>query len=348
MMRALRKNLDIILIIVVVAFAVTIYYGYGSYRRSGRSQQAVAATVNNTSITFYDLDQAFRTLLSRYDSKTLSQFDEKMFDFLRRLTLENLINNELLYQEAKSRRIRVSNQEVKNELDRLKSTFPSEKEFRSFLEYERITLRDLQESLRRTLMIQKLTDNLTEGVEIPEEEIRKYYDEHRNLFSSPAQYHLAQIVLPSQEEAEKALKRLYLGEDFATVAKEISLDSASAKQSGDMGWIPETQLPKESKEAIQAIRDNPKAVTSVVSRNNLFYIYKVLEWKPQEEKAYEEVREEIKKLLLAEQKNVRTNHLLAELREKSTISISELLQPEPSASPSPEGSSVPAAPQGQE
>lgn len=347
MMRALRKNLDIILIIVVVAFAVTIYYGYGSYRRSGRSQQAAAATVNDTVITFYDLDQAFRNLLSRYDSKTLSQFDEKMFDFLRRLTLENLINNELLYQEAKSRRIKVSDQEIKNELDRLKSSFPSEKEFRSFLEYERVTLRDLQESLRRELMVQKLTDSLTAGVEIPEEEIKKYYDEHRTLFSTPAQYHLAQIVLPSQDEAEKALKRLYLGEDFATVAKEVSFDASSAKQGGDMGWVPETQLPEEAKEAIQKVRDNPNAVTSIVSRNNLFYIYKVLEWKPQEEKTYEEVKEDIKKLLLTEQKNVKTDHLLAELRQKSKISISELLQPESSASPSPEVSPVPS-PQDQE
>ena len=333
MMRALRKNLDIILIIVVVAFAVTIYYGYGSYRRSSRSGQAVAATVNDTAITFYDLDQAFRSLLSRYDSKTLSQFDEKTFDLLRRFTLENLINNELLYQEARSRRIRVSDQEVKSELDRLKATFPSEKEFRNFLEYERVTLRDLQASLRRELMIRKLTDSLAEGIEIPEEEVKKYYDEHRNFFTTPAQYHLAQIVVGSQEEAERVLKRLYLGEDFATVAKEVSMDP-SRKQGGDMGWVPETQIPAEAQEAIKAIRENPRAVTPAIPRNNLFVIYRVLEWKPQEEKTYEEVKENIKNNLLSEQKNVKTDHLLAELRQKSKISISELLQPQASPAPS--------------
>lgn len=332
MMRALRKNLDIILIIVVVAFAVTIYYGYGSYRRTSRSSQAVAATVNDATITFYELDQAFRNILSRYDSKTLSQFDEKTFDFLRHLTLENLINNELLYQEAKSRRIKVSNQEIKSELDRLKSTFASEKEFRNFLEYERITLRDLQASLQRELMIQKLTDSLTEGIEVPEEEVKKYYKEHRSLFTTPAQYHLARMTFATQEAAEKALKRLYLGENFATVAKETSID-ASAKQGGDMGWVSETQIPKEVEEAIQEIQDNPKAVTPIISQNNLFSIYQVLEWKPQEEKTYEEVKEEIRKILLNEQKSVKTDHLLAELRKKSTIKVSEFLEPTPSSSP---------------
>jgi len=324
MMRALRKNLDVILIIVVVAFAVTIYYGYGSYRRSGRSSQAVAATVNDAAITVYDVDQAFRSLLSQYDSKTLSQLDEKAFDFLRRLTLENLINNELLYQEARSRRMRVSNKELQNELDRLKKSFPSEADFRHFLDYQRITLRDLQASLRRELLINKLLESLVSGAEIPEEEMQKYYNDHKDLFSTPSQYHLLRMTFASREEAEKALKRLYLGEDFAKVAKEVSLE-ASRAQGGDIGWVEASQIPKEAQEAIEKIKDHPKNVSPIIPlAENLFAIYRVLEWKPREEKTYEEVKEEIRTRLLAEQKEVKVNHLLAELRKKSTIAISDL------------------------
>ena len=122
MLRSLRKHLDVILIIVVIAFAVTIYYGYGS-RRSGGGNQAVAATVNGTAITFYELDQAFRNLISQYDSKTLNQMDENSITFLRRLILENLIQNELLYQEAKSRRIKVSSSEIEEQIELIKANF---------------------------------------------------------------------------------------------------------------------------------------------------------------------------------------------------------------------------------
>ncbi len=114
-----------------------------------------------------------------------------------------------------------------------------------------------------------------------------------------------------------------------------------------MGWVPETQLPEEAREAIKKVQDSPRAVTPIISRNNRFSIYRVLEWKPQEEKTYDEVKEDVKKMLLAEQKSVKTDHLLAELRQKSKINISELLQQVATPSPSPEASPT-ASPQNQQ
>ncbi|BER91868.1 MAG: hypothetical protein PWP42_118 [Candidatus Atribacteria bacterium] len=329
MMRSLRKNLDVILIIVVVAFAVTIYYGYGAYRRSGRTTQAAAATVNNTVITFSELDTAFRNLLSRYDSKTLNQMDEKAFEFLRMMTLENLINNELLYQEARSRKIKVSAQEIEEQLNAIKANFPSEKEFNDFLSYQRLSLPVLRESIKRELMIQKLIDSLAQDIEIPEEEIQKYYDEHISLFTTPAQYHLRQITVPSQEEADKALKRIYLGEDFSKVAQEISQDQY-ASNGGDLGWVSEALIPEEARGAIKELADQPNAVTGVIKIGDLYRIYQVLEFKPEQVTPFEEAKEDIRKILENEQKNVRLEHLISELREKSTITISEALKPQES------------------
>jgi len=324
MMRTLRKNLDIILIIVVVAFAVTIYYGYGSYRRSGRTAQAVAATVNHTAISFYALDQAFRNLLSQYDSKTISSWDEKTFNLLRRLVLENLINNELLYQEAQARRIKVSSREIEAELEKVRSQFPSEGEFRRYLEYQGLTLSALRESLRRELMIQKLTESLVADLPVPDEEVAKYYEEHKDFFTTPAQYHLLRMTFPTKEDAEKALRRLYLGEDFAKLAQEFPFDEA-AKKGGDIGWVSENTLSQEVREALEKIKDDPRSVTSPLAVDSTYAIYRVLEWKPQVVQSLEEVKETIRTTILAEQRRVKTEHLLAELRKKSSITVSEAL-----------------------
>ncbi|MEN3202274.1 MAG: SurA N-terminal domain-containing protein [Atribacterota bacterium] len=332
MMRKLRKNLDIILIIVVVAFAVTIYYGYGSYRRSGRAGQAIAATVNNTAISFYALDQAFRNFLSQYDSKTLSSWDEKTFDLIRRLVLENLINNELLYQEAQARRIRVSSRDIEAEIEKIRAQFPSESEFRRYLEYQGLTISALRESVRRELMIQKLIESLVADLPIPDAEVAKYYEEHRDLFTTPAQYHLLRMTFLTKEDAEKALRRLYLGEDFAKVAREVSLDEA-AQKGGDIGWVSETSLPQEVRETLEKIKEDPRNVTPPIQVESTYVVYRVLEWKPRETKPFEEVKDTIRQYLLAEQRRVRTDHLLAELRKKSTITISEALQP-PTPTPS--------------
>lgn len=333
MMRALRKNLDIILIIVVVSFAVTIYYGYGSYRRSGRTGQAIAATVNHTAISFYTLDQAFRNFLSQYDSKTLSSWDEKTFELLRRLILENLINNELLYQEAQARKIRISSEDVETAIEKIRAQFPSENEFRRYLEYQGLTLSVLRESVRRELMIRELTESLVADLPIPDEEIQKYYEEHQDLFTTPAQYHLLKMTFPTKESAEKALRRLYLGEDFAKVAQEASLDEV-AKKGGDLGWISETQLPQEVREALERVKDDPRNVTPPIQLENTYLLYRVLEWKPREVKPLEDVKENIRQYLLEEQKRVKTEHLLAELRKKSTITISEAFTIETSPEPS--------------
>lgn len=336
MMRTLRKNVDIILIIVVVAFAVTIYYGYGSYRRAGRAGQAIAATVNSTAISFYTLDQAFRNFLSQYDSKTLSSWDEETFNLIRRLVLENLINNELLYQEARARRVRVSSRDIQEEVERIRAQFPSENEFRRYLEYQGLTLPALRESIRRELMIRKLTESLVADLPIPDEEVTKYYQEHQDLFTTPAQYHLLKMTFLTKEDAEKALRRLYLGEDFAKVAREVSLDEA-AQKGGDAGWVAETALPQEAKEALEKVREDPRNVTPPIQVGNTYVIYRVLEWKPRETKPFEEVKENIRQYLLEEQKRVKTEHLLAELRKKSTITISEVLQA-PTPTPSDTGS----------
>lgn len=334
MMRTLRKNIDIILIIVVVTFAVTIYYGYGSYRRSGRTGQAIAATVNNTAISFYALDQAFRNFLSQYDAKTLSSWDEKTFDILRRLVLENLIDNELLYQEAQARRIRVPTREVESEVERIRAQFPSESEFRRYLEYQGLTLSALRESVRRELAIRKLTESLVADLPVPDEDVEKYYQEHQDLFTTPAQYHLLRMTFLTKEDAEKALRRLYLGEDFAKVAQEVSLDEA-AKKGGDLGWVSETSLPQEVRETLDKLKEDPRNVTPPLQVGSTYVIYRVLEWKPREIKPLEEVKETIRQLLLEEQKRVKTEHLLAELRKKSTITISEALRmPEPTSTPS--------------
>ena len=339
MLRSLRKHLDVILIIVVIAFAVTIYYGYGSYQRSGTSNQAVAATVNGTAITFYELDQAFRNLIYQYDSTTLNQMDENSITFLRRLILENMIQNELLYQEAKARKIKVSSSEIEEQIEAIKAQFPSEEDFRRYLEYQGFNLATLREAIKRELMIQKLEDSLAEEITIPEEEIQKYYEENKSLFITPPQYHLRQMTFSSQEEAEVVLKRLYLGEDFAQLAKDNSKDSY-ASQGGDLGWVSESSLPPEAKEVLSSLKDKPLAITPVIKVGENYYIYQIIEFKPQEEKNYEEVKEDIEKFLKEEQKRVKIDHLVGELREKSKITIDESLQiaieapsPEPGATP---------------
>lgn len=325
MLRGLRKNLDIIIIIIVVAFVFTIFYGTFTRRSQNPSQSAAAAaTVNNTVITIYDLENQFRNFISQFDNKYLNELDEKGINYLKRLTLESMINNELLYQEAKSRKIKVSNNEINNRLNEIKANFPSDREFQNYLQYQGIRINDLKESIKRDLMITSLTNSLYETIVIPPEDINNYYEENKSLFSTPIQYHLYQMTFPSQEEAEKIYKRVNLGEDFSNLAKSNSIDSF-ASNGGDTGWISENALPKESKDFIIELKDKLGSVTPIIKVGNNYQIFKLVEIKPAEEKTLEESQEEIKEILENEQKRVKLEHLIAEIRNKSKIEYSENL-----------------------
>jgi hypothetical protein len=57
------------------------------------------------------------------------------------------------------------------------------------------------------------------------------------------QIHLHVIVVREYEEAQNVVARLEAGEDFATVAREVSIDATSRDNGGDLGWLPPVVLP---------------------------------------------------------------------------------------------------------
>jgi foldase protein PrsA len=52
------------------------------------------------------------------------------------------------------------------------------------------------------------------------------------------QIHLHAIILATLEDAEKTRARWEAGEDFADLAREVSLDEESREKGGDLGWFP--------------------------------------------------------------------------------------------------------------
>lgn len=83
-----------------------------------------------------------------------------------------------------------------------------------------------------------------------EQELRDYYEAEKDRFTRPERRRVRHILIApdreekdeSQEEAAQAViteirERIANGEDFASVAQELSQDSGSAEQGGDLGFI---------------------------------------------------------------------------------------------------------------
>ena len=73
------------------------------------------------------------------------------------------------------------------------------------------------------------------GVDLSDASLQKYFDAHKDDFSQNC---LSHILVKTKPEADAALARLKAGEDFAAVAKSVSIDTGSGTKGGDLGCNP--------------------------------------------------------------------------------------------------------------
>lgn len=89
------------------------------------------------------------------------------------------------------------------------------------------------------------------------------------------QVHARHILLTTQVEAQAALDRLKNGEDFATLAKELSQDTASKDAGGDLGWFPKGMMQPEFEAAAFSLPVGQ--LSDIVQSQAGFHIILVLE-----------------------------------------------------------------------
>ena len=97
---------------------------------------------------------------------------------------------------------------------------------------------------------------------------------------SAPQVRAAHILLPTREEAEAARARVTEGgEDFATVARELSTDEASAANGGELGWFTREEMVAPFAEAAFALE--PGAISEPVETEFGWHVIQVLERDPE-------------------------------------------------------------------
>ena len=86
-----------------------------------------------------------------------------------------------------------------------------------------------------------------------EEAERKAYDEAAKAEPPQQEIHARHILLPTEEEAKKALARVKGGEDFAKVATELSKDPSG--NGGDLGWFTKDRMVPEFSDAAFKLKE---------------------------------------------------------------------------------------------
>lgn len=264
-----------------VAIAATLLAG--SCQKQQAPSADVWAIVNGKEIRRDEVEKYYRSVVQP-DAKPAS--DEEVLS-LKLNILDELINNEILLERARTVGAEASDGEVEDKFTERKSPF-TEEEFQRQLQERGMTVEDVKRELRRQLSIQKLVNReVVSKISISDQDITDFYNANREQFNvTEAQYRLAQILVTpvrdpqlrnrqnndaanpadARRKTDMLLERIRAGADFMQLAMDYSEDPSSASTGGDMGFVPESafnQAPPELKRAVLQMR--PGDVTTVNS-----------------------------------------------------------------------------------
>ena len=129
----------------------------------------------------------------------------------------------------------------------------------------------LQEELDRTGMTEEEYKEVATAAVLRRKVLEKFKTE---VPASAESVHYRQILVTTQAEADEIRRQLDAGADFATLAKEKSLDAATKENGGDAGWIPRGVLDKSVEDHL--FGREPNQITTYPTSSNV-YLYQVIE-----------------------------------------------------------------------
>jgi foldase protein PrsA len=236
---------------------------------------------------------------------------------LKRSLLQDLISEELLFQEARRRKIPLSASEIEGKISELKGALP-EREFRRLLLEHYIDESDWQRQIERNLLIEKLISEATRSLTPPtDQELKDLYQHSLTQWTIPSKIHLYQILLDQWETAKKIEQTLHRGGNFFDQAQKYGI-GPEANKKGELGWVTVADLPPALKPAENLPLNKPSQV--IISPYG-YHILMVTARQPQRILSFAEALPLLRKQALFEQREKARNLLLRTLREQNPVTI---------------------------
>lgn len=225
--------------------------------------------------------------------RSLSQANAQQFNVAdgKKRVIEELIHQELLYADA------------------IDNRYDEDEEFLTKLD-------ETEEEMLKQYAWFKIISN----IQIPDEELEKYYKENKPDFFRDLTLRASHILVDTEEKAEEVLKEINDGADFGDVAKKYS--SCPSKDSGgDLGFFTKGKMVKEFDDAVfnMSVGEISKAIKTQFG----YHVIKLTEQKAAGILPFDEIKESLKKELLKAKQTFFLTKKLEDLSKIYTIEIKE-------------------------
>ena len=201
-------------------------------------------TINGYTISEKEFSMACNDFCARLNVQKLKQVQ---FDAI----LNQLIDARLMIEQAKVENITIKNSDVENIMTKIKANFKSYEHFIDVIKKEGDTEETLHEKIVDDLLLKSYIDtHFGKVTEEDEAQIKKYYEENKNMFKKDVQVEAAHILFDTKDvkKANEIREEILNGLDFAEAAKKYS-KCPSGENGGNLGYFGKGQMVPEFEKA---------------------------------------------------------------------------------------------------
>jgi len=320
-------------VLLLGAGAITLGAVTGARSEEGVMIDRIVAQVNDDIITLYELNRKAAPYIRRVKAMARPLDEERRMIYeLREKVLNQMVDEKLTEQEIQRYNIRVSEEAIDKTIEEMKKrTLMTDQQLRASLEKEGLSMEEYRERMKnQVLRVRLVNREVKSKIVITDEDIRAYYEKHREDYTGSGSVHLRQILLafpPMASEADKqALRkkmdqirqRAMAGTPFETLARENPA-SPGAADGGELGTFQINDLAPQILKALEGLQAGE--VTEVLETGQGLQLFYVEARDTGEGKSLEEVSAEIEDILYGEIVNQKFLTWLNELRQRSHIKI---------------------------
>lgn len=264
--------------------------------------------------------------------------------------VRELIIKSLIDAEIEKRGIKVSDEDIKNEMKSIIDKVGSKDELNRILKQRGISNGEFTEDLKTQIRIKKLINSI-EKINISDSEAEKYYNENKNKFTHGEQVRASHILISadtiqtikeikaknkeiSPEELNKKVEEIFAAkkakaeailkevkanpDEFEKIAKKQSEDKVSGERGGELGFFSREAMVPEFSNAAFGMKPNTISETLVKSPYG-YHIIKVTDRIEAGSTPFAKAKDEIK-FYLETQKQIKVlKNLTDGLMKSATI-----------------------------
>lgn len=296
--------------------------------------EGIAAIINDSIILQSELEA--RLVPLRAEAEQIADPDERKRRIakLAGQALDEMVNEELIVQAARTAKIDVEGSEVQAAVDEIKQQNKlDDAGLEQALAAQGYTLAAYKADLRRQVLRFRAVNQLIgPKVQVTDEDVRARYDQLQRRSESVSAVRVSHILIklpdrPTESQqsdakakATKAIDRVKAGEAFAKVAAEMSDDDGTKTTGGELGWLERGSLSNPDWEQTLFSMDKGE-VRGPISGPQGLEVFTVTETKKSDLKPFAEMKEQIQRDLRRRELDKQTQTWVEDLRKKAYIDV---------------------------